>query len=80
MWPTLVALKDSDGSASNQELLTRVIQILNLPEEIQNLPHGKGPATELEYRLQWARVYLARWEPSRAANGACGLLLRRAEG
>ena len=60
MWPTLVALKDSDGSASNQELLTRVIQILSLPEEIQNLPHGKGPATELEYRLQWARVYLRK--------------------
>jgi restriction system protein len=58
MWPTLEALKATDGSASNEELLTRVVQIMGLPEEIQNLPHGDGPKTEVEYRLIWARTYL----------------------
>ena len=60
MWPTLEALKKSGGSASNQELLTQVIQIMNLPDEVQNLPHGNGPRTEVEYRLLWARTYLKK--------------------
>jgi restriction system protein len=60
MWPTLSALKDSGGSASNQELLARVVQIMNLSEEIQNTPHGEGPRTELEYRLLWARTHLRK--------------------
>src|SRR5713226_6724916 len=60
MWPSLEALKSTGGSASNQELLTRVIQIMGLPEEIQNAPHGDGPRTEVEYRLLWARTYLRK--------------------
>jgi len=31
MWPTLQALKETGGSASNQELLTRAVQIMALP-------------------------------------------------
>jgi restriction system protein len=60
MWPTLEALKNTDGSASNQELLARAIQILNLPDEIQNVAHGNGPRTEIEYGLLWARTYLGK--------------------
>jgi restriction system protein len=60
LWPTLQALKDTDGSASNQELLPKVIQIMGIPEEIQNVPHGDGPRTEVEYRLFWARSYLRK--------------------
>ncbi len=60
IWPTLQALKNTDGAASNQELLARVIQILNLPDEVQNAPHGDGPRTEIEYRLLWARTYLRK--------------------
>jgi restriction system protein len=60
MWPTLLALKAAAGSSSNPELLAKVIQIMNLPEDIQSLPHGNGPRTELDYRLQWARVYLRK--------------------
>jgi restriction system protein len=60
LWPTLQALKNTDGSASNQELLPKVIQIMGIPEEIQNVPHGAGPRTEVEYRLYWARYYLRK--------------------
>jgi hypothetical protein len=58
MWPTLQALKETGGSASNQELLTRVAQLMAIPEEIQNLPPGDGPRTEVDYRMLWARTYL----------------------
>jgi len=60
MWPTLEALKASGGSASNQELFTKVAHIMNLPDETQNVPHGNGPRTEVEYRLLWARTYLRK--------------------
>ena len=60
MWPTLQALRDSNGSSTNQDLLVKVVQIMNLSEEIQSLPHGEGPRTEIEYRLLWARSYLRK--------------------
>jgi restriction system protein len=33
---------------------------MELPEEIQNVLHGAGPRTEVEYRLYWARTYLGK--------------------
>ncbi len=60
MWPTLQALKETGGSASNQELLARVVQLMAIPEEVQNLPHGDGPLAEVEFRLQWARTWLGK--------------------
>ncbi len=60
LWPTLQALKNTEGSASNQELLQRVIQIMDIPEEIQSVPHKDGPRTEVEYRLFWARFHLRK--------------------
>jgi len=47
-WPTL------------QTLLTRVAQLMAIPEEVQNLPHGDGPRTEVDYRMLWARTYLRK--------------------
>jgi hypothetical protein len=58
MWPRLLALKQMGGSASNQELLTCVMKLMAIPEEVQNLPHGDGPKSEIEYRLLWTRTYL----------------------
>lgn len=60
MWPTLVALEEMGGSASNQELLAKVTQLMGLAEEIQTIPHGEGPTTEVGYRLAWARTYLGK--------------------
>ena len=47
MWPTLLALKRMGGSASNQELLTCVMKLMAIPEEVQNLPHGDGPKNSI---------------------------------
>jgi restriction system protein len=58
MWPTLLALKQMGGSASNQELLTCVMKLMAIPEEVQNLLHGDGPRSEVEYRMLWTRTYL----------------------
>jgi restriction system protein len=58
MWPTLRALRETGGSASNQELLTRVAQLMAIPEEVQNLPQGDGPRTKVENRMEWARTFL----------------------
>jgi len=60
MWPALRALKESGDSASNQELLDRVIQIMALPEDVLAVPHRDGPTTEVAYRLAWARTYLKK--------------------
>jgi restriction system protein len=35
MWPTLQALKETGGSASNQELLMRIAQLMAIPEDVQ---------------------------------------------
>jgi restriction system protein len=60
IWPTLQALKETGGSASNQELLARVLQLMKIPEAVQIIPHGDGPRTEIEYRMLWARTYLRK--------------------
>ncbi len=59
---TLEALKDLGGSASNEEIHDEVIRILNLPEEIVEIPHKNGRITYLAYRLHWARTYLKKME------------------
>lgn len=59
--PTFKALKSLGGSASIDELNQRVIQDLQLPEELTAQPHGDGAGTEIEYRLAWARTYLKKF-------------------
>jgi len=76
MWPTLAALKDSGGSASNRELLARVVQIMNLSEEIQNTPHGDGPRTELEYGSCGREHISGKPAQSTAVSVPYGTLLR----
>ncbi len=57
-WPTLRALDESGGSASIKELLERIADDLNLPDEILDIPHGEGPRSEFNYRAAWARTDL----------------------
>lgn len=59
--PTLRALHELGGSASNQELLERVIQDVDLPREVVDRPHGRGSMTRLEYNSHWARTYLKKY-------------------
>lgn len=58
MWPTLQALKDLGGSATNKEIADRVVEMQGFPEEVQGVMHKEGPLTEIEYRLMWSRTYL----------------------
>lgn len=58
--PTFVAIVELGGSATNDEIREKVIEMLNLSDEIVDEPHlGKGTQrTELEYQLAWARTKL----------------------
>jgi len=59
--PTLDALKELDGSGQIDEINDRVINNLNLTEEIIEYPHGiNKSSTELEYQISWARTALKR--------------------
>ena len=58
LWPTLKALESIGGSASIRELMSRVATDMSLPDEILDVLHNDGPATEVFYRARWARTYL----------------------
>ena len=60
MDPTLQALKQLGGSASIDELVPEIVHLLDLPQEITEIPHGSSGRTELEYRSAWARTYLRK--------------------
>ena len=61
IWPTLKALKELGGSATNQELVDKIIELEGYSEEIQKIPHKEGRETKLEYRAAWARTYLKKY-------------------
>lgn len=56
--PSLRALHKLGGSASIRELVDQIIENLGIPEDLAEIPHGRGSQTELEYRSAWARNYL----------------------
>ena len=39
MWPTLEALKAMGGSGTNEELLAKVIEVANIPPDVQVVQH-----------------------------------------
>jgi len=62
MNPLLTALKALGGSGTIEEIYLKVLEVLDLPDEIVNIPHpGAGNMTEVEYRLAWARTYLKKY-------------------
>jgi restriction system protein len=60
MWPALRSLKALGGSASNDELLSKLIELESIPENVASEMHADGRCSELEYRLAWAKSYLKR--------------------
>ncbi|MCC2687903.1 MAG: restriction endonuclease, partial [Rhizobiaceae bacterium] len=60
LWPTIVALKQLGGSAANDELLTKVIEFMGLPPDVQNVPHTDGRQSKVSYNLHWAKTYLKK--------------------
>lgn len=59
MWPVIEAVKALGGSATNDELLDKVIELERVPEEVQNVMHTERQ-TELGYRIAWAKTYLGK--------------------
>lgn len=62
MNPMIKALRELGGSGTVNEIYEEVIKILNLPDEIVEIPHGdkEGSQSEVAYRLAWARTYLKK--------------------
>ena len=60
LWPTLQALKAMGGSASNDELLAKVIELEHIPEPVAAFIHTDNRQTKLGYNLAWAKTYLKR--------------------
>lgn len=60
MNPVIQALKNLGGSGTNEEINTKVAEIVNIPGEQLEILHNpdKGGMTEIEYRLMWTRTYL----------------------
>ncbi len=63
--PTFEALKELGGSGTNKEIMDIVIEMMQLPDEVVNIPHmdsqGKQStkhSTELDYQLGWAKSHL----------------------
>lgn len=56
---TFKVLKLLGGSGNVQEITNKVIEILELPDDVVDIPHSDaGNQSELEYQLAWARTYL----------------------
>lgn len=58
MWPTLEAVGALGGSGTNNEIVNKVIELLEIPERVQKLQNKNDRRSKLEYRLAWARTYL----------------------
>jgi restriction system protein len=59
LWPVLKAIKALGGSATNDELLDKVIELEGISAAVQNVMHTEHQ-TKLGYRLAWARTYLGK--------------------
>jgi restriction system protein len=59
--PTIQALQALDGSGRTEEIYEKVVQILNLPDQVLEILHGSTSQSEVEYRLGWSRTYLKKY-------------------
>ena len=60
LWPTLKALRAMGGSASNDELLAKLIELERIPEQVASFIHSDNRQTKVAYNLAWAKTYLKR--------------------
>jgi restriction system protein len=63
MNPLLTALNRLGGSGSIEEIYSKTVDILQLPEDVLAQLHDpeKSSLTEVGYRLAWARTYLKKF-------------------
>lgn len=55
---TFIALKKLGGSGKNTEINDKVAQIMNLSDEVLDVPHTNSSMSEVNYRCAWARTLL----------------------
>jgi restriction system protein len=60
LWPVVCALRATDGSASNEELLNKVIEIEVIPDDVASVVHSDNRQSRLNYNLAWAKTYLKK--------------------
>ena len=61
MNPLLKALQQLGGSGTIDEIYAKVIENMELPDEIIELPHSNtSNQSEVAYRLGWTRTYLLK--------------------
>jgi restriction system protein len=61
MAPTVEALKQLGGSASNDEIHDKIVELMKLRGDVVEIPHDdSGSVTRLRYRMNWARSYLKK--------------------
>lgn len=54
------AIKELGGSGTINEIDQKTLEILQLPQEVTEYPHGDGNKTEIQYRLAWTRTYMKK--------------------
>jgi restriction system protein len=59
--PTIDALKDLGGSGTIDEIYGRVVELMKLPTDVLDVPHGDSSTSEVAYRLAWSRTYLKKF-------------------
>jgi restriction system protein len=60
MWPALKALEAMGGSGTNEELLNKIIELEQVPVEVQAVEHTDHRQSRLNYNLAWAKTYLKK--------------------
>ena len=60
MWPALRALEAMGGSGTNEELLNKIIELEQVPVEVQAVEHTDHRQSRLNYNLAWAKTYLKK--------------------
>jgi restriction system protein len=61
MKPAVQALKELGGSATIEQIYRKVVEILQLPEEMLAITHtDHSSESEVAYRLAWTRTYLKK--------------------
>jgi restriction system protein len=59
--PTVQALQSLGGSGTTEEIYEKVVQLLNVPDQVLETLHGSTSQSEVEYRLAWSRTYLKKY-------------------
>ena len=60
--PVLKAIHGLGGSASNTEIVDRVIEDMRLSDTVIEVPHKSGRMSRLEYRIGWAKSFLKKYD------------------